>query len=353
MDSIDKVLDNANKRLKKAITSSDLEGGTFSGNKLALKQDLSAGIINLALRQTPFRDRVRREQGNGDAKQFNKKTALFKNNADRNPRNAIYGDGGLPKEVTPQYDNVLNAYVPVGEQGGVTGFAQAKARSLTDLVQQDIENTTRVVVQDEEWLNFWSRDDVANDSGLFGFQGLDQMIATNVIDANGASISKSLLDRAAEKIAVQGGMGVLTHIFTSIRVGIDLDNIYSDKTRVIVNQGEQTNLQLGESVRYVQTVAGRAEIVSDFFLNPSNSYVQPDGSSSFPDGSATSTVFLLAMPFIYMADLERLMLEKLGKTADSIDYFVKEYTTLVLEAEPWCAKIINVADSLTDASPEL
>lgn len=344
--SVSQILKEAEDLVKKGIDTGSLDGGTGT-DTLTTRQYLDSAILTISDRNTPFRDSVQREDGEGAAVVFNLREALFESGENANPREAFYGDGGLPEEATTQYFTRTVAYKSLGYKGSVTGLAKAQARSLTDLLAAEVEATTRRVVQAEEWLAFWSSTTVANSNGLFGFAGLDELITTNVIDAAGAPISKVLIDRAAELIAQRGGMA--TDLFCSIRTGININNIYNGNERVVVNMGDdRQNLTWGQQVARVSTVAGMLNIKPDFFINPGNTYPDANGASSSPSGQATSTVFVLAMPHIKMVDLQRVGMEELGKTADKYDFFVNEYTVLKLKAEPWCAKIINVDDTIQE-----
>jgi len=134
-------------------------------------------------------------------------------------------------------------------------------------------------------------------------------------------------------------------MFTSLRVGADLNNLYNSNERIIVNAGDRQALTVGNQVAEISTVAGYLKVVPDFFINPGNTYPLSTGVSSTPLGATTSTVFILNMNYIEYRFLQRLMVEPLGKTADKVDFFVKAYTGLKLTAEPWCSKIINVKDN--------
>lgn len=344
MDKIRKILSYNENRLAKGINTGSLSANG-TANTMTIRQDLDPVITDLTNRNTPFRDAARREAGQGEAFTFNTYESLFGGAENTSPREMFYEDGGLPEEKTTQYGTKVVQYRSLGSKGSVTGLAQAQAQSLVDLYASEVQKTTQRVIQAEEWLAFWSSTTTANTNGEFGFPGLDELITTNVVDANGAAISKTLIDQAAEKIAQRGGQA--THIFTSIRVGINIDNLFNQYAQVVINQNDRDSLRLGNKVRDVSTVAGVLSLVPDFFLNPGNTYPLPNGSSSFPSGATTSTVFVLAMPYISMKDLKPLGMEELGRTADKREFYVNEYTALKLTAEPWCAKITNVADTLS------
>ena len=340
---IDKMINDAQVVVQKGITTGDLNGASGSATATT-RQDLDATILSIADRNTPLRDLIVREQGQGAAFTFNLRESLFKSGENANPREAYYGDGGLAEEKSTAYFTQTVAFKALGYTGSVTGLAKAQAKSLVDLLAAEIEATTRRVIQAEEWLMFWSDTTIANTNGLFGFPGLDELITTNVIDALGQPISKILVDRVTELIAQRGGMA--THIFTSIRTGINLNNLFNSFAQVIINQSERDNLTLGNKVRDISTVAGTLSIVPDFFLNPGNTYPNSDGSSSAPSGAATSSAFILAMPHLSMRDLQAIGMEELGRVADKTSFYVNEYTALKLKAEPWCGKIINLDDTI-------
>lgn len=339
MDGIKKVLED-NARIIKGIDTGDI-ADTVGANNLLAPRDLDPVITNLADRNTPFYDVVRKTDGQGAGFSFNLKKSLF--NAAQNPRNGFYADGGLPKTETTQYGSKYVEYKSYGFAGSVTGLAQKRGENIVDLYAEELEGTSRRVVQGLEWLAFWSDTTTANESGLFGFDGLNSLITTNVIDAQGAAISKTLIDSAAVRIQSQGGTA--THMFTSLRVGADLNNLYNSNERIIVNAGDRQALTVGNQVAEISTVAGYIKVMPDFFINPGNTYPLNSGVSSTPLGATTSTVFILNMNYIEYRFLQRLMVEPLGKTADKVDFFVKAYAGLKLTAEPWMAKIINVKDN--------
>jgi hypothetical protein len=340
MDEIKKILEDSNAMLEKSISTSDI-GDTVGANNLLAARDLDPIITNLADRNIPFYDAVKKEDGFGAGFNFNLTESLF--DQAQNPRDAFYSDGGLPQSQQTSYGSQYVAYKSVGYQGSVTGLAQAVGESIVNLYATEVEKSSRRTVQALEWLAFWSDTTTANSSGLTGFAGLNSMITTNVIDASGAVISKALIDRAAVRIQSQGGMA--THMFCSLRVAADVNNLYNGNERVIVNAGDRQSLTLGNRVADVSTVAGYFTIVPDFFINPGNTYPLNNGVSSTPLGATTSTIFILNMNYITYKFLRRLTLEPLGKTADKIDFFTRAYCALKLTAEPWCAKIINVKDN--------
>lgn len=346
---VSQALAEGNALIQKGISASNLASETI-GSGLITPQNLSSLLPNLAGRKTSFYDRVRKPRGFGQASEFNTISALFGSGESADPRELFYADGGKPEEKSTTYSNVVNPYRDLGLSGSVTGRAMRQAQGGTpaDLEAQEVQNTMTRVRQAIDWLAFWSRDDVNNSNGIAGFKGLDQLITTNVIDAGGASISKALIDQASTRIAYQGGEGELTHIFTSVRVGVDLDNIYNTQQQLVVNMGDTRNdLTLGNRVTRVATVAGEAELVSSYFLNPGTPYTQgqPYSASSGVRGISLSSVFLLSMNWVEYEELLPMSKVDLAVVADKMDFMIINSGTIKVMAEPWCAKIINVAET--------
>lgn len=346
MKTIKEIVQANENMVQKAIDTSDINGPSAgTANAVTPRQDLDGVILKISDRNTPFRDIVARETGNGSAFEFNLRKSLFASGESSDPRKAVYGDGALPQRKSSAYFTRTATYRSVGYTGTVTGLAQAQGRSLVDLYVEEIEATTRRVIQAEEWLNFWGDSSYTDPTtGVASYDGLNKYITTNVIDANGAEISKVLIDKACNLIGQQGGMA--THMFTSFRVGDKINNLYNSAAQVIVNGDGRDDLTLGNYVTKIRTSVGVLKVVTDFFINPGNTYPLSNGVESTPSGADTSTVFILAMPHISMKDLQSLGMEELGRIADKREFFVNEYTALKLKAEPWCAKIINVKDTL-------
>jgi len=343
MDNFKKTLADVEGAVKKGIsTSNEVWGNTNSSTALTVRQDLSADIVNLGNRNTPFRDMVTKAPGQGAAFTFNTKKSLFMPGDNTSPREVFYADGGLPTMRSTQYGTTTVAYKAIGYEGEVTGLAQASGESIVDLYATEVESTSRRVIQALEWLSFWSTTTDLNTGGLGGFPGLDSLITTNVIDAAGAPISKALIDKAIKRIISYGGQP--THIFASNGITADINNLYNSYAQVLVSNVDQANLTYGFNVPNIMTAAGVQKVVPDFFLNPANTYPSSNGTSSYPAGATSSTVFILAMPFIKVKVLKAIGMEELGRVADKRSFFVNEYSGIELTAEPWCAKIINVLE---------
>ena len=348
LNSLNKVIAETENTVAKGISTSSLQGQTVgSSSTLAVRQDLLADITNLAYRDIPFRNSVQYKKGVGNAFTFDLTDSLFSAGDNSNPREMYYADGGLPTTLTTSYATKTVAFKAVGSAGSVTGLAEAQGQDVVELYTTEVERTTRRVLQALEWLAFWSRTDTNNTLGLPGFPGLDELITTNVVDAQGAAISKALFDSAAMRIYEQGYTGGNMKIFCAPGIAIDVNNLYNNYSQVIINSSGRDNLTLGNIVPEVRTILGVLPIEADFFLNPGNTYPLGGGGSSTPLGSTKSTIFFLPMEYIAVRYLKAIGMEELGRVADKRSFFVNEYSAIELTAEKWCAKIINVAQSVS------
>ena len=346
MDKTVKDLISENeRRIEKSISMTDVNApASGSANAITPRQDLDSVLLSIANRNTPLRDMIKREPGQGAAFTYNLREALFASGDNSDPREAVYADGTLPTKRTSQYYTKTVAYKEIGYAGGITGLSEAAGESLVDLYVEEVEATTRAVIQAEEWINFWGVSTAASPvNGTYSYDGLNNLITTNVVDAQGAAISKTLIDTACNLIGQRGGSA--THMFTSFRIGDQINNLYNSAAQVIINQGGRDDLVFGNYVTRVRTSVGVLDVVPDFFINPGNTYIGGNGSSSTPAGQATSTIFVLNLNYISMKDLKSLGMEELGRVADKREFYINEYTALKLKAEPWCAKIINVKDT--------
>ena len=349
--SLTETLEKSDEVLQKGITSDQITGTPGTADDLYVPVSLRENITDVSRRPTPLVDMLlpRALQGSGNARSFNKRTLPDANVI--NPRNAVYAEGGVPNETTTAYDTVNVAYAEVGYKGGVTGLAQAQGRSYIDLYATEVEAKMALVKEALEWLLFWGSTTTLNDASLGQFPGLDELITLNTVDAGGSRLEgttgKAIVDEAINLIAQRGGMA--THIVTSFRTKQNLNNTYfnssSNAAQVIINDGDRTNLAMGEIVNKIETSAGQLKVVADFFLNPGNTFTLPNGTSSTPSGATTSSAFIINEAFLNFVNLEDLTLQPIAITQDKREFFVKIYTMLELTAEEYFCKIYNIDDT--------
>lgn len=349
MSNLRKILEDNEQIISKAIDTGDLSDAPGTANKLYVRDSLTEVIEDVSRRATPVVDMLlpRAKRGMGAAHVFNKK--LRKDTAPINPRDAVYDGSALPTAISPGYDQVRNPFVAVGYSNFVTGLAEAQGRDILDLEQESTSTAMGSALEALEWLVYWGSTTTLNTASLPQFAGLDELI-TQEVDAGGERLTgvtgKSIIDEAAQKIALNGGRA--THLLTSMQSKISLDNTYFNSTangaRIEITQ-DRTNLVAGEIVGRINTAAGTIALVGDTFLNPGNTFILPNGSSSTPSGATTSTAFMVNMDKINMVNLEDMVIERLGRRTDKKEMFVKIYTTLEVLATEFMVKITNIDDT--------
>ena len=314
-------------------------------NSLLARQDLEAEIVKLTNRNTPLRDVMPRIRGEGRAHLWNQRTALGGLPSNNNPLELFYKDGALPTQSDPKYVQKTAAYSYLGVTGVITGPMIASGRSFADIEAEVAEAKLREVVQGEEWCIFNGDSTVTNSTGATGFDGLEKQIVTNVIDRAGGSLTAAgtaikELDRMVKLVRLQGGQP--THFYMSYGMQSQVNQILGSQARYFLNEG--TTVTGGIHAVNYQSPAGVLPVVGDFFINPATPYPYNTGGSSGPEGASTSTIFLLQVPELEMADLLPVGRTELAKIADTIRFYISEYTVLAVKAEPWMAKTINVND---------
>jgi hypothetical protein len=327
MPSIDKALDT----FEKAVDM------TFAGaipNSLLARQDLEAAIVKLTYRETPLRDIVKRVKGEGRAHLWNVRTALGGSVAELTT-SIFYADGNLPVASDPAYSQKTAAYKYLGVTANITGPMIASGASFTDIEAEVAEAKLRQVIQAEEWALFHGD---ASITGNYQFDGLDKLITTNVIDLSGAAISLTPIWRAVKKIRIQGGQP--THVFCSYGVQNQVNSLLVGDLRYIAQQG--TVVTMGLHANNIQTPAGVLPLIGDFFINPATPY-----ASAAPEGATTSNMYIINLPEMEMVDLLPIGRTELAKLADSVRFYINEYTVFAVKAEPWNARIDNVSDPIS------
>lgn len=328
MPSIDKALD----QFEKAVDM------TFAGpvpNSLLARQDLEAAIVKLTYRETPLRDIIKRVKGDGRAHLWNVRTKLGAS-ATELTTGVFYADGDLPEYSDPAYSQKTAAYKYLGVTAQITGPMIASGASFTDIEAEVAESKLRQIIQAEEWAIF---NGDASVTGNYQFDGLIKQIVTNVIDLSGAAISLTPIWRAVKKIRIQGGQP--THIFCSYGVQNQINSLLLGDLRYIAQQG--TVVTMGLHANNIQTPAGVLPLIGDFFVNPAIPY------TATVEGASTSDVFVLNVPEMEMVDLLPVGRTELAKMADTVRFYINEYTVLAVKAEPWQAMITNVSDPTDEA----
>jgi len=335
-------INEALERFSKAVDTS------FAGpipNSLLARQDLEALIVKLTFRETPLRDILKRTKGEGRAHLWNQRIKLGANPAELTT-SLFYADGDIPTFSDPVYVQKTAAYKYLGVAANITGPMIASGRSFTDIEAEVAEAKLRQIIQAEEWAIFHGdasqtgTDSKGNPIVGMQFDGLDIQLISNVIDKSGAALTIEDIWKAIKLIRSQGGQP--THVLCSYGVQNQLNSLLLGDLRYVASQG--TTVTMGLNANNISTPAGVLPLIGDFFINPTSPYPYNQAGSSGPQGAAVSSVYVLNVPELEMVDLLPVGRTELAKIADTIRFYINEYTVLAIKAEPWQAVIKNVLD---------
>ena len=340
-------------RLEKALGRFEKDVNiAFAGptpTSLLARQDLEAALVVLSDRLTPFRDRVSRMKGEGVAHLWNQRTSLGTlANGPQALVNLFYADGNVPVENDPNYVQKSAAYKYLGTTAVITGPMIASGRSYIDIEAEIAEAALRRIIQAEEWNDFHASSAV----NTLGFDGLDIQIVTNVTNLNGAQLTANgvavpALDKNILYIRNQGGTHVGA-IYCSFGQQNVINQIISPASRYVIQlDSDKNNVTAGTNVTSYSSTLGPLPVIGNFFVNPVLPYPYNTAGSSGANGNPTaSTIYLLRHDDqgVQMADLMPLGRTELAKIADSVRFYINEYTVLTVKGEPWVGMITNVGE---------
>jgi len=342
VEALDKALD----RFEKTVNIS------FAGptpNSLLARQDLEAAIVVLTDRQTPFRDRVTRIRGEGLAHLWNQRTSL--GTLSDGPMALVrlfYADGDLPPSTDPTYVQKTAAYKYMGTTAVITGPMIASGRSYTDIEAEIAEAALRRIIQAEEWADFHG----SSATDTLCYDGFDVQIVTNVVNAAGSALVASgvtipLFDKVIGLIRLQGGSKV-DGIYLGFGLQIQVNAIVAAAARYYINVDQEGRFVAGDHATAYMSPLGSIPVIGDFFCNPALPYPENEAGSSGSIGAGLSTIYFLRHDEqgVQMVDLVPLGRTELAKIADTIRFYINQYTVLALKAEPWVGMIQNVSDTL-------
>jgi hypothetical protein len=209
----------------------------------------------------------------------------------------------------------------------------------------------RAVVQNEEWAIFKGSSAVNS----YSFDGFDVQLVTNVSDNAGATLSATgvtipSFDKLIKLIRLQGANRI-DGIYLSYGLQNVVNQIISTQARYFVNVdavSNGNNITAGDNVTAYASALGPIPVVGDFFCNAALPYPIDTTGSSGPQGNAVSTVYFLRHDEqgVQMVDLMPIGRTELAKIADTIRFYINEYTVLAVKAEPWCGELIHVSDPI-------
>lgn len=339
--NLEKALD----RFEKTVNIS------FAGstpNSLLARQDLESALVVLSDRLTPFRDRVSRIKGEGLAHLWNQRTRLDSlSDGPLGLVNLFYADGNLPNATDPAYVQKTAAYKYLGTTAVITGPMIASGRSYIDIEAEMAEAALRRIIQAEEWADFLADSSV----NTLAYDGMSVQITTNVVNNAAAALTASgvtipALDKVIKLIRLQGG-NKLDGIYCSFGMQAVINTIISAAARYFINVDSRENLlTAGDHVVSYQSPIGPVPVIGDFFCNPALPYPNNAAGSSGATGNLVSNIYLLRHDEqgIQAVDLVPIGRTELAKMADTVRFYINEYTVLALKAEPWVGMLSNVSD---------
>ncbi len=324
---------------------------SFAGpipNSLLARQDLESAIVVLSDRGTPFRDRVSRIKGDGLAHLWNQRTRL--DTVAQGPSglvNLFYADGNLPDAQDPTYVQKTAAYKYLGTTAVITGPMIASGRSYIDIEAEVAEAALRRIIQAEEWAIF-NADSATN---TLSFDGLSVQITTNVVNNGAAALTATgvtipQFDKVIKLIRLQGGMK-LDGIYTSFGIQTVINQIVSPAARYFISMDSKENLiHAGDHVVSYQSPIGPIPVIGDFFCNPALPYPINFAGSSGQTGNLVSNAYFLRHDEqgVQMVDLVPIGRTELAKIADTVRFYLNEYTVLAVKGEPWVGILSNISD---------
>lgn len=338
-------LERALDKFEKAVNTA------FAGpvpNSLLARQDLEASIVVLSDRQTPFRDRVTRMKGEGLAHLWNQRTRL--DTLADGPSGLVamwYADGNLPTATDPTYVQKTAAYKYLGTTAVISGPMIASGRSYIDIEAEVAEAALRRIVQAEEWAIFNGDSNV----NALSIDGFSVQIATNIVNNAAAAITATgvtipQFDKAIKLVRLQGG-SKLDGIYLSFGLQAVVNQIVSPAARYFIkNDAEAGNIHAGDHVVTYMSPIGPIPVIGDFFVNAALPYPINAAGSSGATGNLVSNIYFLRHDEqgCQMVDLVPIGRTELAKIADTIRFYLNEYTVLAVKAEPWIAALTNVQD---------
>ena len=343
-----KVIDAIDKALERFEKTVNISFAGATPTSLLARQDLEAAIVVLSDRLTPFRDRVTRIKGEGLAHLWNQRTQL--NTLTDGPMalvNLFYADGNLPPSTDPNYVQKTAAYKYLGTTAVITGPMIASGRSYIDIEAEIAEAALRRIIQAEEWADFHGQSSV----NTLSYDGFDVQIVTNVVNNLGAQLTANgvvipVFDKVIKQIRNQGG-NKIDGIYLGFGLQVQVNNIISPQARYLINIDDvRSKLGAGDHAVSYMSPLGPIPIIGNFFCNPALPYPYNLSGSSGSAGSGLSTVYFLRHDDqgVQMVDLVPLGRTELAKIADTVRFYLNEYTVLALKAEPWTGMITNVGD---------
>lgn len=223
----------------------------------------------------------------------------------------------------------------------------ASGRSYIDIEAEIAEAALRRIIQAEEWAIF------NGDSGIntLSFDGFATQIVTNIVNNAAAALTATgvtipAIDKAIKLVRLQGGT-MLSAMYCSFGIQTVINQIISPAARYFIQSDvNNDNLMAGNHVVSYQSPMGPIPVVGDFFVNAALPYPINQAGSSGATGNLVSNIYFLRYDEqgCQMVDLVPVGRTELAKLADTVRFYLNEYTVLAVKGEPWIAMLSNVSD---------
>ncbi len=239
-----------------------------------IRENLSPFVSRLTEKDTPLRDRLPRETGNGEAASWNVLTAM-------GVGNSPFTEGGTPTEDASTYERRTALYKELGKVKSISDRMLAAGRSFNDQEAEQTDVAMREVIQDEEYYI------VNGDTGASAlqFDGLKTLVTTNVTDDNNNALGfrPDLIDAAVALLGTTYGVKP-NAIYCNYNMKRAINQSLVGDVRININQGPTGGLTTGVDVSSYQSPAGLLPIIGTYAIE--------DDTVTFP-GNTVSDIYVV------------------------------------------------------------
>lgn len=239
------------------------------------RQDLEGELARLNILETPFYERLDKVQATALEHEY----SLITSRHDKIGY-AAYKDGGVPRTVDADVARRRTRPSLIGHRMTITELAQATTRQGIQTASQVAQTEKSVAVMEEtEYLNFYGDRALGSTDfsapGNLQYDGAINMIRRgapqNILDAEGAPLSLSLLWKAENLVYQSQGMARPSSVFISPIDKINLQQSFYQLART--TQGERAAGVLGADAQSYISAFGESELVTSRFLGDWEKFV--------------------------------------------------------------------------------
>jgi hypothetical protein len=322
---IKKVLEVLSNEFEKQMTTSMVPARENLSDVVTLVYPLSL---------SPLAQRLRKVKGTGKAVSWYQLTGI----GATTPSSA-FAEGGLPTYAASTYVQKTTPFVSIGQLVSVTLQAIAAGKSFEDVLAAEEKNKMIKLLEDEEYYILKGNKNATPPE----YDGLLHQITTNVIDKDGAALTWNDLMDACQMIYNAGGIPRL--IVAGPREVRRIGELVRGMTTLTISASEQpvVNVSIAKIMtdfgvvevlpsRYLapeaRTIGGNQVQASDLLILDHESFVVP----AYGDNGN-------AIEIHECVPIEKVVL---GQSDTTYKELIWKYSALVLRAEKYQAKIVNI-----------